>query len=332
MEKAPGVELSRVWGTLSSRVKEGLVKEVVDINFKVGRIRFPAYGSLYRRKDLSWTKCQSVPVDNQYAIGPTVSRHWFENGRGDIDIPKGPSIREMLCIQNHPSVSSTTQRGIFRGPGGYIPTRKAKLTVIDDFLRIAPLLLPENQDAHAAILWHNGLRMDNVYVDEANPARIRWGLYMETVEEAATALSYDFQDMGLLLSQMTEWIGSMYDDWEPFMQSILDALTEEDMWRHAVGFGMTDECKLLCLVKYSEEQRTVHKVRDNKWSRDVKRRKSVLCEIGVGEGWDGAVSPDDYDEMAKKLAIAKENLFTREAKNEEEREIWEKAWPFQDDD
>lgn len=56
----------------------------------------------------------------------------------------------------------------------------------------------------------------------------------------------------------------------------------------------------------------------------------VLEEIGVYTGWNGAVSPGGYDEVVRRLAVAKQNFLARESANEQERAMCEKVWPFED--
>lgn len=50
--------------------------------------------------------------------------------------------------------------------------------------------------------------------------------------------------------------------------------------------------------------------------------------ILVGTG--GGVSPEDYDEVLRRLERAKARFLDREASTDEERKAWEKVWPFED--
>ncbi|KAF7628749.1 hypothetical protein AFLA_004095 [Aspergillus flavus NRRL3357] len=67
-----------------------------------------------------------------------------------------------------------------------------------------------------------------------------------------------------------------------------------------------------------------------KWGRDVERKAQVIDELGMYTGWNGAVSPDDYDEVARRLNLAKKRFLDRESKTYAVRILWEKAWPFED--
>ena len=90
-----------------------------------------------------------------------------------------------------------------------------------------------------------------------------------------------------------------------------------------------DNPSVLCPLKYSEQDVAKLKTEYSKWEKDVERKMRVI-EVGVYTGWNGAVSPHDYDKVVRRLAVAKQNFLDRESVNEEKREMREKAWPFQD--
>jgi hypothetical protein len=67
-----------------------------------------------------------------------------------------------------------------------------------------------------------------------------------------------------------------------------------------------------------------------KWERDVERKARVIDEIGVYTGWNGAVSPGDYDRVVRRVELARKRFLDRESTTPEERVMREKAWPFED--
>ncbi|KAJ5950235.1 Aminoglycoside phosphotransferase [Penicillium vulpinum] len=67
-----------------------------------------------------------------------------------------------------------------------------------------------------------------------------------------------------------------------------------------------------------------------KWEKDIERKTQVLEEIGVYVGWNGAVSPHDFNEVVRRLAAAKQGFLNRESANKQEGAIWEDAWLFQE--
>lgn len=93
MEKARGIELGRVWDDLKPSDKLAIVKQVAHITCNLAQFRFPHYGALYRRDDIELF--ESKAIDNEFVVGPTVNRAWFDNGRGEVDVYRGPC---MCCV------------------------------------------------------------------------------------------------------------------------------------------------------------------------------------------------------------------------------------------
>ncbi|KNG89417.1 hypothetical protein ANOM_001889, partial [Aspergillus nomiae NRRL 13137] len=88
MEKAQGIELSRMWESLKPRDKLSITKQIGSITSTLSRAGFPYHGSLYLRKDVS--ESESIKFDDTFAIGPTTGRAWFDDRRGEVDIDRGP--------------------------------------------------------------------------------------------------------------------------------------------------------------------------------------------------------------------------------------------------
>jgi hypothetical protein len=88
MEKCPGIELGSVWDDLTVKQKMEIVKQLATFTARLANNRFPSYGSLYYSKDIPNIK--GTQVDDTYRVGPTVSRSWFDDKRGDVDIYRGP--------------------------------------------------------------------------------------------------------------------------------------------------------------------------------------------------------------------------------------------------
>lgn len=313
-------------------------------------------------------------------------------GTSAENVVKALVQREIACLEKFPSFPRDTQQGIFGGPGGYHPTKEAKLSVLRDFLKICPHLLPEEEKLSTGVLWHNDLHMHNIFVDSENPSQITsiidwqgtpiypmflichhpslieyegpeldgfsqpalpenirtldpeakkaakdlflsqslWLAYEIEVQKAAPELLHTFRHRDTLPGQILGMIGSTYDDGEPYVQSLLVDITEEHAWKQLVGVDENDNPSVLCPLKYSEQDVAKFKTEYAKWEKDIERKTRVLEEIGVYTGWNGAVSPHDYNEVVRRLAVAKQNFLDRESANEEERAMWEKVWPFED--
>ncbi|KAL4912637.1 hypothetical protein BDW62DRAFT_214836 [Aspergillus aurantiobrunneus] len=368
MKEARGVELVRIWGDLKAREKASILNRIAAITCSLARSRFPCHGALYRKQDVSPT--ESVAVDDEFVVGPTVGRAWFDDRRGEVDIPRGPwtSVerfmkdlvrREAACLENFSQSPRDCQQGIFGGPGGYNPIKEAKLSVLQDFLQISPHSLPKNDALSAGTLWHNDLHTDNIFVDANNPSQptitsiIDWqaelictmfltahhpsiidyeGPRLDAFVQPALPENFASLDPAakkaakeLFLSQ-SFWIcyeidilgtvGFIYNDGEPYVQSLLANLTEDRVWKQVVGMNTAMQ---------AERQKAEYA----KWEKDVERKARVFDETGVYTGWNGAVPPGDYYEIAGRLAAAKQRFLDRESASEQERVLWEKVWPFQ---
>lgn len=300
--------------------------------------------------------------------------------------------REIACLEKFTSFPRNCQQDIFNGPGGYKPTKEAKSSVLQDFLKIFEHIIPKDEKLTAGVIWHNDLHLDNIFVDGTDPPRITsiidwqavpaypmfliahhpslleyegpklngfvqpelpedfdtldpsarkaakelflaqslWLTYEIELQRAIPELLYTFRRRDTLPGQMFGMIGSIYDDGEPYVQTLLADISEEGAWTELVGKDEAGNPRVACPLRYSEEERRKQKAEYAKWERGIERKSRILDEIGVYPGWNGAVSPSDYDEVIKRLVTAKEHFLDRESMNEQERESWDQAWPFQD--
>jgi hypothetical protein len=200
MEKAPGMELSQKWDELKPREKLSIVKQVAAITSTLARSQFPCHGALYKRRDLSTSEI--IVVDDEFVMGPSTGRAWSDDRRGDVDVPRGPCMfvthlnaivlltsfsalgisaedalralarREEACVEKFPTFQRDCQQGIFGGPGGYQPTKEAKLSVMQDFLKRYRHIMPKSKELCAGVISHNDLHMDNLFVDTENPSKV----------------------------------------------------------------------------------------------------------------------------------------------------------------
>jgi hypothetical protein len=105
MEKAPGIQLSEVWESMHSREKYVIIKQLAGFERLFASSKFPAYGSLYYSYDLpSPTPAIVLPImdvkgcQKSFSIGPTNNRKYFDDGRGVLDLDRGPCKSNWLMI------------------------------------------------------------------------------------------------------------------------------------------------------------------------------------------------------------------------------------------
>ena len=102
MDKVAGTELSQHWDSLNGKQKYAIVQQLVEFERRFSTARFAAYGSLYYKDDLPSTSRASMPSylykdsdgvpqpSDKFAVVPTNSRMYFDDGRSDVDIDRGP--------------------------------------------------------------------------------------------------------------------------------------------------------------------------------------------------------------------------------------------------
>lgn len=301
--------------------------------------------------------------------------------------------RETACLKKFSTFPRDCQQGIFGGPGCYKPTHKAKVSVLQDFLKIYRYISPQSEKFSAGILWHNDLHTDNIFVDISNPSQITsiidwqcvpvypmflithhpslieydgprvngfekpelpqdfdtldpdakksakathtaqlfWLSYEIQVQKAVPELIHAFRSKDALIGQLLGMISSTFGDGEPYIQSLLADLSEEDIWKQVVGVNAAGDPNVPCPLQYSKEEISEQQMDYKMWQKDIERKaRVVIDELGVYTGWNGAVPPEQYDEMSRRLINAKQNFLLRESANDGKMALWEKVWPFQD--
>jgi hypothetical protein len=91
MEKAPGVQLFKVWDAMGDSAKLAFIKQLTNLESQLASIQFPAYGSLYlsESSNIPDDKRAILPFDidtsGSYFVGPSSDRSWMVVGAGTID-------------------------------------------------------------------------------------------------------------------------------------------------------------------------------------------------------------------------------------------------------
>lgn len=211
MEKQAGIVLTNVWDTMKGKQKVQIVDQIVDIERRLAAAKFSQFGSLYYKVDLPDNSDTTSPLyvdsagnevrSRKFGIGPTNHRSFFDFGKGDLDIGRGPCkfisnlYYSPMLIHVQPLGSTVTEfmtaiarreiaaakaglryplmpEGLFYGPRQYQPSLSKKLSALENYLKVAPHVLPENKATYASVLWHGDLHSQNIFVDPEDPGRI----------------------------------------------------------------------------------------------------------------------------------------------------------------
>ncbi|KAI1907660.1 hypothetical protein LOZ61_005992 [Ophidiomyces ophidiicola] len=192
MEKQAGMMLSDAWGNMKGKQKAQIVKQAVDIEKTLASTKFTKLGALYYKHDLP-SSDSGTPLyidgtgkqvhNTEFGVGPTNHRSFFDFGKGKLDIDRGPwstpteylaaiAYREAACVDAGLRYTVMPE-GLFYGPRQYQPTPSKKLSALQNYLKVAPYILPENQATHASVLWHGDLHLQNIFIDPEDPTQIR---------------------------------------------------------------------------------------------------------------------------------------------------------------
>jgi hypothetical protein len=99
MDKAPGIELERVWPSMKIEDRLAVVKTIAAFQQAWTSVSFTKFGSLYFASDLKeifgdeplYTNSDGVKVaDRRFAVGPSTGREMMDYGRATIEFDRGP--------------------------------------------------------------------------------------------------------------------------------------------------------------------------------------------------------------------------------------------------
>jgi len=90
MEKAPGIQLFKVWVDIAEADRLNLIKSLTQLENQFSAIRFPAYGSLYFRQSISKASERilldpSVDPAGLFCVGPACGPAWTD-GKSPVDM------------------------------------------------------------------------------------------------------------------------------------------------------------------------------------------------------------------------------------------------------
>lgn len=198
MEKCPGVELDKVWDDLSGKQICLIAHELAEYTMKLYKTPFSSYESLYCTSDL--LDCANTKIDEKFCVGPTTRSRTYENFKEDVNVNTGPCkfsaaldeaysdnygkgstaeeaiVALLQCeaaaIHKFAGPLRHCQKGLFNGPGGYQPTKKAKLNPVRDVGLVLPHIVPQDLALSAPKLYQTDLNSGNIFVDENCPTKI----------------------------------------------------------------------------------------------------------------------------------------------------------------
>lgn len=193
MEKAPGNELSKSWGTMDISDKVDIVSQLAKILAKIAAVDFGHYGSLFYRDDIE--NGINVPgIADRFCIGPTSDFRFWEEERKFMNAYRGPCKFTVIIIIWMQLIRDRTKSGssfrsyaidIARREKEWIsqyanprppadPLRQSDsqespdshIKILEKYLEVIPHLIPSHPGLNRSVLWHPDLHFGNIFVKE----------------------------------------------------------------------------------------------------------------------------------------------------------------------
>lgn len=193
MEKAAGVPLFQEWGFMTEFEKLQLIKNLTRLEAQLATIKFPAYGGLYTRKDMSRPNRSldgDIDPSQSFCIGHSCDRVYdpditVEFNRGPCAFP-APLYASYAELYTGDSLStfgvSIAQRELLRisrqgqqsQPSYYKGTVEQKSQLLEITVGLMKLLDSNEllREACQPTLWHTDLHMGNIFVAPNERSRI----------------------------------------------------------------------------------------------------------------------------------------------------------------
>ncbi|KAK2810193.1 hypothetical protein FQN50_003163 [Emmonsiellopsis sp. PD_5] len=172
MERLYGDSLSQRWPGLSTAEMKDVLKQIIHIETKMFSYKFPAYGSLYRTRDVAGISHIRIPGSDQFCIGPIAKRQFWFGERKDLSLDRGPWTKPEDPI-TAPAQRESAWLKKFAKPQ---PRRTWLLhtdepidphehhSLLSKYLSIGPYLAPKDPDLSIPILRHPDLSLPNIFL------------------------------------------------------------------------------------------------------------------------------------------------------------------------
>ncbi|KAJ5551192.1 Mitochondria protein Fmp29 [Penicillium sp. DV-2018c] len=173
MEGVKGESLASRWLSLTTNEVTDIMEQIADLERKIFDFNYPAYGSLYHKKDLDGEP--QIPVVDDFCIGPVSARQFWHDERSTMEIDRGPWLspedcvtsaarREMAVIQQH---AKPQRRQKFTIPTDHDILPSEHTSLLSQFLQLAPHLIPPHPHS-APTLRHPDLSLSNIILEPSS--------------------------------------------------------------------------------------------------------------------------------------------------------------------
>ncbi|KAJ3781612.1 kinase-like domain-containing protein [Lentinula aff. detonsa] len=181
MEFVKGKKLTDVWMELKEADLASVLRQMVELECRIMTIPFPAGGSLYYAEDLEKVAGRAtmgipMPLDGErFCVGPDVRFHMWYGRRSQLDVDRGPyeDAAAVLAAAARKEIAYLKRFG-----QALLPFQRARreaykyekqspvdhIENLERYLRVAPLILPDDPSLHSFRIRHPDLQPSNVMV------------------------------------------------------------------------------------------------------------------------------------------------------------------------
>ncbi|KAB8225702.1 kinase-like domain-containing protein [Aspergillus novoparasiticus] len=184
MEEAPGVKLEDVWSDLDLEEKVVIMDDLVALEKRLLSISLNRYGSLYYADEnipgaVAAEAIGDIPTEvkrtvlSRFAIGPVAERGFWNKERAKMSLDRGPWKRqqEYILFLARRELEWIERYAVPKPEDDHLVTSASQnspschIELLQKYMKVAPLLLPDEPDIIAPHIWHTDLHAGNIFVN-----------------------------------------------------------------------------------------------------------------------------------------------------------------------
>ncbi|RAL14787.1 aminoglycoside phosphotransferase family protein [Aspergillus homomorphus CBS 101889] len=185
MEVAPGTQVLEVWDDdFDPKQKLSITRGLVELHKKMCSMSLNCYGSLYYAAEnipgaVPVELAGDIPAEvkeeaaRRFVVGPVAESNYWTGERAHMTLDRGPWTRPQDYIASlaHREKAWIQLYAVPRGDNDEPDTAgqnspACHIELIDKYLQVAPILLPEDPTIVAPYLFHNDLHNGNIFVED----------------------------------------------------------------------------------------------------------------------------------------------------------------------
>ncbi|OJJ43571.1 hypothetical protein ASPZODRAFT_73818 [Penicilliopsis zonata CBS 506.65] len=318
MERVEGESLSSRWLSLTTDEVKDIMTQIADIERKIFEFSFPAYGSLYYKKDLD--RETQIPITEDFCIGPVSARQFSHGERSKTKIDRGPWLspedcvtaaarREMAVIQHH---AKPQPRKRFLLPTAFDIHPSEHSSLLSQFLQLAPFLIPGSHSVPT--LRHPDLSLSNILLAPGSTkitSIIDWQdavVFPQFMQAGYPAFcEHDSsQPQSLQIPSLPDGFDEMPPDQQRHSKSIFRLEEANLYYTAATGIHNEKHMDVLKLPYFGMRQYLLQQT-GYPWDADVINLRAAMVGITTPSVWScisSAVCPVAFSDEDRERAIA----------------------------